>query len=146
MGSFRSREEFRKVFDRLFTALSTDPGIGPRLRARKAPQRWVISDLGLVLDVRDADNEAASRGENLQWVWNKKKLPWKPRVVLEMSSETANRFFQGKENVPLAIAAGRIAVRDGDVKEALDLLPIVLPFHGRWVERLKSDGLSHLLA
>lgn len=145
MGSFRSREEFQRVFDRLFTILSADPSIGPKLRKARTAHRFVFTDLDLTLDVRDADAERTARHENLKWVWNKKRLPWKPDVVLEMSSGVANRFFQGRENVPLALAAGRIVVREGDVAKALDLLPIVQPFHERWVKRLKSDGLSHLL-
>lgn len=146
MGSFRSRDEFLQVFDRLFTMLSRDREVGPKLRDARSPQRYVFPDLGVTLDVRDADAKQAAKGECLTWVWNKKRVPWKPDVVLEMSSDVANRFFQGRENVPLALARKTIVAREGDVNKALDLLPIILPFHKSWVARLKADGMSHLLA
>jgi hypothetical protein len=146
MGSFRSRDEFQRVFDRLFEALSRDPEIGPRLRAAKSPQRYVFPDLGVTLDVRDADAKKAAKGDNLTWIWNEKKLRAKPDVVLSMESDVANRFFQGRENVPLALVKKTIVVTEGDVNKALDLLPILRPFHARWVARLKADGMSHLVA
>ncbi len=146
MGSFRSRDEFQRVFDRLFETLSKDPEIGPRLRDARSPQRYEFPDLGVTLDVRDADAKHAAKGEHLTWVWNKKKAPWKPDVVLSMSSDVANRFFQGRENVPVALVKKTIEVTDGDVSKALDLIPILRPFHARWVARLKSDGWSHLVA
>ena len=43
-----------------------------------------------------------------------------------MSSETANKYFQGKENVAIAIARRRIKT-GGDVKSALAIIPITKP-------------------
>ena len=43
-----------------------------------------------------------------------------------MSSDTANRYFQGKENVPIALARRRIK-SGGDVKAALSLIPVTKP-------------------
>ena len=48
-----------------------------------------------------------------------------------MSSETANRYFQGKENVPMAMARRRIK-SGGDVKSALELIPISKPVYARY--------------
>ena len=45
---------------------------------------------------------------------------------MKMSSETANKYFQGKENVAVAIARRRIKT-GGDVKAALSLIPITKP-------------------
>jgi len=146
MRPFRDAAELHRVFDRLFDLLSTDPGVGPRLRAKDTPQRFVFPDLATTLDVWPADRKRVAAGHNLSWAWDKKKPPREPDVVLEMTSDVANRYFQGKENVPLALATKKIAVREGDVRKALDLLPIVLPFHPKWVARMKSDGLTHLLA
>jgi hypothetical protein len=145
MSRFQNAAELHRVFDRLFDLLSKDPDVGPRLRAKDTPQRYVFTDLGTTLDVWPADAKRAKTGHSLQWVWDKKKLPREPDLVLEMTSDLANRYFQGKENVALALATKKILVVSGDSKKALDLLPIVLPFHTKWVERMKSDGLAHLL-
>jgi len=146
MSPFTSVEEFRKTFDALFTLLSDDPDVGPRLRARKTPQRFVFTDAGLVLNVRDADAKRSRAGHHLAWVWGDKGRSWEPRVTLEMTCDVANRYFQGRENIPLAVARGRIRLADGSLQDVLDLLPIILPFHTTWVRHLKSTGQLHLLA
>jgi hypothetical protein len=48
-----------------------------------------------------------------------------------MTSEVANRYFQGRENVPLAIARRRIKA-GGDVRAALALIPITKPIYARY--------------
>lgn len=146
MTPFRGKEEFRKVFDRLFLALASDPEIGPKLAATRTPQRFVFSDAGLVLNVTHGDRKTAKKGRHLVWVWGDAKRTWKPVVSMTMASDVANRYFQGKENIPLAIARKIIVVETGELARVLDLLPIVAPFHRKWVAILKAEGLTHLLA
>jgi len=146
MAPFTSPEEFRRVFDELFSLLSQDRETGPLLREKRTPQRFVFPDVGLVLNVRDADEKRARKGEHLVWQWGDGRGRWEPKVTLEMTAEVANRYFQGRENIPLAVARGRIRLLDGDLRDVLDLLPIVLPFHPKWVRHLKSSGQLHLLA
>jgi len=50
---------------------------------------------------------------------------------MTMSSEVANKYFQGRENVPIAIARRRIKT-GGDVKSALKLIPITKPIYERY--------------
>jgi hypothetical protein len=145
MSLFRSKKEFRDVFDRLFDALSTDPEIGPRLRARRTPQRFVFNDMDLVLNVRDADDKRARKGQNLFWVWGDADRDWEPDVSMTMAADVANRYFQGKENVPLSIARGIIHLETGHLIKVLELLPIVAPFHRKWPALLKAEGRSHLV-
>ena len=57
---------------------------------------------------------------------------------MTMSSETANRYFQGKENVAIAIARRRIKT-GGDVKAALAILPITKPLFARYREMIAAD-------
>src|SRR6266496_142889 len=111
---FSSPDEFRAVMDRVFGLMNDDPEMGPKLKDADTPQRFEFDDVNLVVNVR-----AAREGEegNLQWVWTD-SIEWEPRVRMTMSSETANRYFQGKENVAMAIARRRIKA-GGDVKAAL---------------------------
>ena len=60
---------------------------------------------------------------------------------MTMSSETANRYFQGKENVAIAIARRRIKA-GGDVKAALAIIPITKPLFAQ----LSADGRGRLPA
>jgi hypothetical protein len=101
---FQSPKEFREVMDKTFALMSEDPDMGPRLRDADVPQRFEFPDLDLVMNIR-----AAVPGEdgNLHWEWSD-DVDWEPKVRMTMSSETANKYFQGKENVAMAIARRRI--------------------------------------
>ena len=103
--AFRSADEFREVLDRTFEIMSTDPEMGPRLRDAKTPQRFEFPDLDLVVNVTFAPE--VEDGQNLRWAWTD-DVDWKPEVEMTMDSEVSNRYFQGKENIALAIAGRRI--------------------------------------
>ena len=74
---------------------------------------------------------------NLYWQWSE-DVDWKPKVRMTMSSEVANRYFQGKENVAMALARRRIK-SGGDVKAALSLIPITKPIYARYREFLEAE-------
>jgi hypothetical protein len=65
-------------------------------------------------------------------------VDWEPKVRMAMSTETANRYFQGKENVAIAIARRRIKA-GGDVKAALALIPITKPLYERYRAMIAAD-------
>ena len=133
MSTFKSSREFREVMDRTFTLMSEDPDMGPRLREADTPQRFEFTDLEMVVNIRSGD-----QGEpNLMWEWTD-DVAWEPKVRMTMSSETANRYFQGKENVAIAIARRRIKA-GGDVKAALAILPITKPLFARYREMIAAD-------
>ncbi|MCC6133379.1 MAG: hypothetical protein IT186_25900 [Acidobacteria bacterium] len=143
---FRDKKEFRKVFDRAFEVLSRDERFGPPLRARKLPQRFVITDLKITLDVRDSDDKKAARGDHLFWTWNGEGQTWDPDVTLETTSELMNRYFQGKENMPMALLRGKAKITQGSPVGLLWTAPILHAFHPVWVEVMKKEGWTHLLA
>jgi hypothetical protein len=124
--------------DRVFQMMSEDPEMGPRLRAADVPQRFEFDDLDLVMNVRAgrADEQA-----NLAWEWTD-EVDWSPKVRMTMSSETANRYFQGRENVAYAIARRRIKT-GGDIRAALELIPITKPIYERY-RSLVAEEYPHL--
>jgi hypothetical protein len=133
MSVFKSPAEFREVMNRTFALMSEDPEIGPRLREADTPQRFEFTDLGLVVNIR-----AGTDGEpNLQWEWSD-DVAWQARVQMAMSSEIANRYFQGKENVAIAIARRRIKT-GGDVRAALTIIPITKPLFARYREMIAAE-------
>ena len=133
-GPFHSPEEFREVMDRTFGMMSDDPEMGPKLRDADVPQRFEFDDLELVVNVRAADE-----GEDgcLHWEWTD-GVDWEPKVRMTMTSEVANKYFQGRENVPIAIARRRIKA-GGDVKSALKLIPITKPLYERYRDMVAAD-------
>jgi len=139
-AEFRSPQEFREVMDKVFGLMDADPDMGPKLKAADVPQRFEFTDFDLVVNIRAAQ---ADEDGNLHWEWTD-DVDWKPKVKMEMSSETANKYFQGKENVPMAIARRRIKT-GGDVKAALSLIPITKPVYASYREMLERE-YPHLLA
>jgi hypothetical protein len=131
---FESPEEFREVIDRIFSIMDEDPDMGPRLRDADVPQRFEFADVDMVVNIR-----AARPGEdgNLHWEWTD-DVDWEPKVKMSMSSEVANKYFQGKENVAMAIARRRIKT-SGDVKAALALIPITKPVYARYRDVVESE-------
>ena len=128
MGAeFASPKEFRDVIDRIFALMDEDPEMGPKLRDADVPQRFEFDDVDMVVNIRAA---AAGEDGNLHWEWTD-DVDWEPKVQMTMSSETANKYFQGKENVAVAIARRRIKA-GGDVKAALSLIPVTKPIYPRY--------------
>jgi SCP-2 sterol transfer family len=133
-AEFRSAKEFREVMDRVFAMMDDDAAMGPKLRDADVPQRFEFSDVDMVVNIRAA--EAGEEG-NLHWEWTD-DVGWKAKVQMTMSSETANRYFQGKENVAMAIARRRIKA-GGDVKAALSLIPITKPIYARYTALVEAE-------
>jgi hypothetical protein len=133
-ASFDSPGEFKAVMDRVFAMMDADPAMGPELRDADVPMRYEFEDVDLVVNIR-----AARAGEdgNLHWEWTD-DVDWDPRVKMAMSSETANKYFQGKENVALAIARRRIK-SGGDVKAALALMPVTKPVFAQYRAMLQAE-------
>ena len=141
MGSPKNAKEFREVMDRVFEMMSTDPEMGPKLRDADTPQRFEFPDVDLVVNITAADDN--SDGNNLVWEWSD-DVPWEPDVKMEMDSDVANKYFQGKENVAMAIARRRIKT-SGNVKKALALIPITKPVYAKYRAMLEEE-YPHLVA
>jgi SCP-2 sterol transfer family len=137
--SFESEQEFRAVMDRVFGLMDTDPEMGPKLRDADVPQRFEFTDLDLVINARAATPDEDS---NLVWTWIDDP-DFEAQVTMAMSSETANRYFQGKENIALAIARRRIKTK-GDVKASLKLIPITQPIFAQYRAMLEAE-FPHLV-
>ncbi len=133
-AAFRSAEEFVEVMDQVWAMMSDDPDMGPKLRDADVPQRFEFSDLDLVVNIRAATDDEDG---NLHWEWSD-DVDWEPKVKMEMSSETSNKYFQGKENVAMAIARRRIKT-GGDVKAALALIPITKPLYDRYRDMVSAE-------
>jgi hypothetical protein len=142
MGSsgFKSADEFREVMDRVFDLMSTDPDMGPKLRDAETPQRFEFPDVDEVVNITATEDNAD--GHNLVWEWSD-DVDWEPEVQMTMDSAVANKYFQGKENVAMAIARRRIKT-SGNVKKALALMPITKPVFEQYRGMLE-DEYPHLV-
>jgi hypothetical protein len=137
MTVFESVQEFREVMDRTFALMRDDPEMGPQLREADTPQRFEFTDLDLIVNIRAGGPDEP----NLAWQWSD-QISWEPKVKMAMSSDTANRYFQGKENVAIAIARRRIKA-GGDVKAALAIIPLTKPLFARY-RAMIAEHYPHL--
>src|SRR4051794_37517012 len=133
-------KEIREGIDKVFTMMSTDPEMGPKPADADTPQRFEFPDVGLVVNITNSDG---TDGGYLHWEWTD-DVDWEPDVKMTMDSDVANRYFQGKENVAMAIARRRIKT-SGNVKKALALIPITKPIEEMYRSFLEQE-YPHLLA
>jgi len=138
-ASFESAKELREVIDAVFSMMDADSDMGPKLRDADTPQQFEFSDFDIVVNIRAATDDEEG---NLYWEWSE-DVDWKPKVRMTMSSEVANRYFQGKENVAMAVARRRIKT-GGDMKAALDLIPLTKPIYALYRAYLEREK-PHLL-
>lgn len=116
--AFASAGEMREVLTRLLSEIESDSDLGRRMRAAHVSHRYVFPDLGLTLNVASSDDEDHS----IRWSFSEDP-EWEPKVTLEMSSDVANRYLQGRENLAIALARGHIRL-SCEARAALSLLPI----------------------
>ncbi len=57
---------------------------------------------------------------------------------MKMDSDVANRYFQGEENIALAIARRRVKT-SGNVKKALNLVPITKAVFPKYKDMLEKE-------
>jgi hypothetical protein len=143
MPGFRSEDEFKQVFEQIFRLMNEHPVVGKTLRDARAPHRFDIADFGVEFNVTHADPAEEAEGRYLRWCWG--PPDWEPLITLRMASEVANRFFQGKENIAIAVAMGRVKLR-GPLSRILELAPVTRPIYPVYREWLKANGYDHLLA
>jgi putative sterol carrier protein len=67
-----------------------------------------------------------------------------PTATMSMTADTGNAYWQGKVNLPLAMAQKKIKV-DGNVGSLLKLAPLGKKLYARYIDRLQSDGREDLL-
>ena len=134
MSGFKSADECREVISRAFELMSNDPDMGPKLRDAETPQRWEFPDLELVVNVTAAEEGADGA---LRWEWSD-DVSWEPEVYMTMDSSVANRYFQGKENIAMAVARRRIKT-SGNVKKALALVPVTKPVFAQYRAMVEAE-------
>lgn len=142
MSQFKNEAEFKKIFEHIFVLMNQHPEVGKTLRDAKAPHKFDITDFGLEFHVTYADAAAEKKGKFLRWQWG--APDWDPMITLIMTSDVANRFFQGKENIATAVMFGRVKLK-GPMTKILELAPVTRPIHSVYRKWLEEKGHDHLL-
>jgi hypothetical protein len=131
---FRDSEEVVNYIGAIFETAFADPEIGPKL---------VDTGLVVAFDFTDPDALVVVDMANQQVRRNAEGTP--VTATMSMTAETGNAYWQGKVNLPLAMAKKKIRV-DGNVASLLKLAPLGKKLYPRYVDRLTSDGRDDLIA
>ena len=132
--AFTSSDEVHKYLGGVWDLAFADPEIGPKLQA---------TGIVLTFDYSDPDTEMTLDAGA------QKVLPGKgdakPTATMAMTADVANRYWQGKVNLPIAMARGQIKV-GGNVAGLLKLAPLGKKLYPLYTESLQADGRDDLLA
>lgn len=133
MPGFADEDELRRYVGSIFEAAMADPETGPKL-----------ADTGLVLrmDCTEPDSKLTIDLPG-KVVYSGDDGP-EPGATMVMSTETANAYWQGKVNLPFAMARGKVKVT-GEMSKLLSLAPLSKKLFPLYVENLKADGRDDLV-
>lgn len=134
MTTFADTEEAARYISSVFEAGFADPEISSQLEKSGLVLRMELSDPDVVMTVDTAAKRIDVGETDLT-----------ENMTLTLSSETANKFWQGKVSIPLAVARGHIKV-SGALPKLMALLPSAKKLNATYVERLRADGRDDLLA
>lgn len=131
--TFTDATEVRKYLGGIFETAFADPEIGPKLRDTGIVLKTVYSDPDSVVII-DAVNGVVTEGS----------VDSDSTAEMSMSADTGNAYWQGKVNLPLAMAKSKIKVQ-GNVASLLKLAPLGKKLYPAYIETLKADGRDDLL-
>jgi hypothetical protein len=132
---FTNSAEVVKYIGGIFETAFGDPEIGPKLQATGLVVAFDFTEPEAVV-VIDMANQVVREGIEAN-------NP--PSATMSMTADTGNAYWQGKVNLPLAMAKKKIKV-DGNVASLLKLAPLGKKLYPPYIERLKADGRDDLLA
>jgi putative sterol carrier protein len=132
---FTDSAEVTKYIGGIFEAAFEDPEIGPKLVDTELVIAFDFTD-PQALVVIDMANKSVRQGLEGGPA---------PTATMSMTADTGNAYWQGKVNLPLAMAKKKIKV-DGNVASLLKLAPLGKKLYPVYIERLKNDGRDDLIA
>jgi hypothetical protein len=142
MPVFTDKMQLQDCFTALFSALRSDPDIGPRAQASGLVVRFLYADpnTSVIIDCRPSPLSISWDQEPVLTNEERSKL----FVDLSMSADTAHRFWLGRVNLVAAITRGIIKAK-GPIPSIMRFLPIIKPAFAIYPRILEEKGLEHLI-
>lgn len=134
MAGFATVDEVNKYIGGIFEKALKDETIGPKLVGTGMSLRMNFSDPDSVVTI-DFGHQKILTGDAARIDAD---------AVLTMSTDTANRYWQGKVSLPLAMAKGKLKI-GGSASQLLKLAPIAKDLYPVYVEMLKADDRDDLV-
>jgi putative sterol carrier protein len=131
---FADSAEVTKYIGGIFEAAFQDAEIGPKLVDTGLVVAFDFTEPAAVVVIDMASKavrEGVAGGQP-------------PIATMSMTADTGNAYWQGKVNLPIAMAKKKIKV-DGNVASLLKLAPLGKKLYPVYIERLKNDGRDDLV-
>lgn len=132
MPGFANEDELYRYTGGIFEKAFTDPELSPKMKAT-----------GLVFQVRCTEPDSAITIDMVNQTVTK-GADGPADAALLMNTETSNAYWQGKVNLPFAMARGKVKV-EGNVAKLLALSPLGKKLFPVYVEMLRADGRDDLI-
>ncbi|HWU23048.1 MAG TPA: SCP2 sterol-binding domain-containing protein [Nocardioides sp.] len=130
---FKDADEVRHYIGSVFQAGFDDPEVGPKLQATGIVVKFAFTDPDTDLVV-DMANKEIGDGAGMA----------EPNAVMRMTAELGSAYWQGKVNLPLSMARGKIKV-DGNVATLLKIAPLGKKLFPKYVDTLRAEGREDLI-
>jgi SCP-2 sterol transfer family protein len=130
---FNNSEEASKYIGGIFEDAFEDPEIGPKL-----------VDTGLIVAFDFSDPEAVVVVDMPNKVVTSGLGGATPSATMTMTADLGNAYWQGKVNLPMAMAKRKVTV-DGSVASLLKLAPLGKKLYAGYIQRLHEDGREDLI-
>ncbi len=133
MPGFNDEDELRRYVGGIFEQALADPELGAKLGATGLVLRVNMTgpDGRITIDLPNGKVFQGEEGPD-------------PDATMTMDSVMANEYWQGKVNLPMAMARKKITV-DGSMGRLLSLAPLSKKLFPTYVENLKADGRDDLV-
>jgi hypothetical protein len=130
---FNNSEEVTKYIGGIFEEAFGDPEIGPKLVDTGLIVAFDFSEPDAIVVV-DMPNKVVTSGSDGAT----------PSATMTMTADVGNAYWQGKVNLPMAMAKRKVKV-DGNVASLLKLAPLGKKLYAGYIQRLRDDGRDDLI-
>lgn len=134
MAGFASEDELRRYVGGIFETALADPELSEKLTGTGLVLRIQMTEPTgrITVDLPGKEIHQGDGGPD-------------PHATMTMDGTVANEYWQGKVNLPMAMARKKVIV-DGSMGKLLALAPLSRKLFPVYVERLKADGRDDLVA
>ncbi|MEE8181729.1 MAG: SCP2 sterol-binding domain-containing protein [Candidatus Thorarchaeota archaeon] len=139
MPFYESSEQLQEVFEKFWAlAKQNDEVMGKLLKSQLVVRFDIVQpEIHVTMNFRDPDPD----GEIPTMSFDS---DGEPEISVWSTSETTNKFWQGKLNATIAMAKGEIKMQ-GSLAKALGLLSKIKPLYKIYPEVLKEMGLDNMV-
>lgn len=139
MGAYRDAQHMIEILSTLAErARTSDAARGLREAGLVVAFVYHNPDLTVLMDGRTPTADGSYMTMSFD------TLEPKPDVIFEQSADVGHQFWQGKLNVPGALARGQVKAR-GAIARALKLLPLLPELYETYRQVLRERGEEALL-